>query len=203
VTALVEADGLVSRFVRAPLGVRPSDRATCTPSMASASRSKRQDRCAGRRIRLGQIDGRALVLRLIEPTAAACGSRAGRVCAERSGHARLPRQAQLVFQDPYASLNPRMTVGDILAEPLALHDIVPPAAEARACRAGDGPGRLEPRFAPRYPHEFSGGQRQRIVIRARTRGRTEADRVRRARLGARCLDPLRRCSTCCATCSSA
>ena len=58
-----------------------------------------------------------------------------------------------------------MTVGDILAEPLALHGIVPAAQRARARRASccDMVG-LEPRFAPRYPHEFSGGQRQRIVI---------------------------------------
>src|SRR6185369_12057983 len=64
----------------------------------------------------------------------------------------------------YASLNPRMTVSQILAEPLALHDLVPPAQ--RPERVADllrlvG---LEPRFARRYPHEFSGGQRQRIAI---------------------------------------
>ena len=74
------------------------------------------------------------------------------------------RHAQLVFQDPYASLNPRMTVGDMLAEPIALHDIVPAAQRrARVAQVLEMVG-LEPRFAPRYPHEFSGGQRQRIVI---------------------------------------
>jgi oligopeptide/dipeptide ABC transporter ATP-binding protein len=71
---------------------------------------------------------------------------------------------QMIFQDPYASLNPRMTVGQVLSEPLALHSLVP--ASARRARVDEllrlvG---LEPRFARRYPHEFSGGQRQRIAI---------------------------------------
>ncbi|WP_419898691.1 ABC transporter ATP-binding protein [Roseomonas sp. USHLN139] len=72
---------------------------------------------------------------------------------------------QMVFQDPYASLNPRMTVGDILAEPLLAHRRVPSRAAA-AERVGsllDTVG-LKPGFASRFPHEFSGGQRQRISI---------------------------------------
>ncbi len=74
------------------------------------------------------------------------------------------RSAQIVFQDPYASLNPRMTVGHILGEPLALHDIVPaPRRRQRVAELLRLVG-LDPRFAERYPHEFSGGQRQRIVI---------------------------------------
>src|SRR5439155_19858031 len=74
------------------------------------------------------------------------------------------RRAQLVFQDPYASLNPRMTVDAILVEPLKLHAIVPPARRReRVIELLDVVG-LEPRFARRYPHEFSGGQRQRIAI---------------------------------------
>jgi oligopeptide/dipeptide ABC transporter ATP-binding protein len=74
------------------------------------------------------------------------------------------RKAQIIFQDPYASLNPRMTVSQILGEPLALHDLV---ASARRRARVDELLRLvglEPRFARRYPHEFSGGQRQRIAI---------------------------------------
>ena len=77
----------------------------------------------------------------------------------------LRRRMQMVFQDPYASLNPRMTVGQILAEPLAFHRIAKDAGETRA--------RIEellevvglpPKAAGRYPHEFSGGQRQRVSI---------------------------------------
>jgi len=106
-----------------------------------------------------------LVLRLIDPTAGSIRFDGRDVTALREGELRpLRRNAQIIFQDPYASLNPRMTVGQILAEPLALHDIVP--APRRAERAADllrlvG---LEPRLARRYPHEFSGGQRQRIAI---------------------------------------
>jgi oligopeptide/dipeptide ABC transporter ATP-binding protein len=106
-----------------------------------------------------------LLLRLIEPTA-------GRVLFDgtdiRTLDAKALRRArsdfQLVFQDPFAALNPRMTVGDMVAEPLLLHNIVPAAqrrqrTEALFARVGLNPSHLQ-----RYPHEFSGGQRQRIVI---------------------------------------
>jgi oligopeptide transport system ATP-binding protein len=74
------------------------------------------------------------------------------------------RDMQMVFQDPYASLNPRLTVFDTLAEPLLVHGV---------CSKADVPARvaelmnlvgLAPRFMQKYPHEFSGGQRQRIAI---------------------------------------
>src|SRR4029079_1554966 len=74
------------------------------------------------------------------------------------------RSAQIIFQDPCASLNPRMTVSQILTEPLALHDLVPaPRRRERVEELLHLVG-LEPRFARRYPHEFSGGQRQLIAI---------------------------------------
>jgi peptide/nickel transport system ATP-binding protein len=78
---------------------------------------------------------------------------------------RLRRLLQVVFQDPYASLNPRHRVERIVAEPLYLLDRAPPAAERRRWveRLLDDVG-LEPDHADRYPHEFSGGQRQRIAI---------------------------------------
>ena len=77
----------------------------------------------------------------------------------------LRRRMQMIFQDPYASLNPRMTVGEILAGPLRLHRLARGAAEARARVADllDLVG-LPPAAAQRFPHEFSGGQRQRISI---------------------------------------
>ena len=74
------------------------------------------------------------------------------------------RDLQMVFQDPYASLNPRMTVYATLAEPLLVHAVCPPAeVPARVTELMKLVG-LAPRFMQKYPHEFSGGQRQRIAI---------------------------------------
>jgi oligopeptide/dipeptide ABC transporter ATP-binding protein len=75
------------------------------------------------------------------------------------------RRMQVIFQDPYSSLNPRMTVGQIIAEPLAVHHIVPDRA-ARAERVHQllRHAGLLPAMARRYPHELSGGQRQRVGI---------------------------------------
>ena len=75
------------------------------------------------------------------------------------------RRLQVIFQDPYSSLNPRMTVGQIIAEPLAVHGLVPERA-ARGARVREllGHAGLLPAMAKRYPHELSGGQRQRVGI---------------------------------------
>jgi oligopeptide/dipeptide ABC transporter ATP-binding protein len=74
------------------------------------------------------------------------------------------RDLQMVFQDPFASLNPRLTVYAALAEPLLVHSVVPPdRVPARVARLMEQVG-LAPRFMQKYPHEFSGGQRQRIAI---------------------------------------
>jgi oligopeptide/dipeptide ABC transporter ATP-binding protein len=106
-----------------------------------------------------------LVLRLIEPTAGEVRFEGRDILALRPGALNeLRRHAQLVFQDPYASLNPRMTVAQMLTEPLALHAVVPPARRAERVAEILGLVGLEPRFAARYPHEFSGGQRQRIAV---------------------------------------
>lgn len=74
------------------------------------------------------------------------------------------RKVQMVFQDPYASLNPRMTVNEIVGEPLEIFGIIPKnGIRKRVLEILDTVG-LDPSFANRYPHEFSGGQRQRIGI---------------------------------------
>jgi oligopeptide/dipeptide ABC transporter ATP-binding protein len=108
--------------------------------------------------------GRAL-LRLLEPTSGEVSFDGGDVLAlDREGLRALRRRAQIVFQDPYASLNPRMPVGSALREVLRVHRLARGgAAERRVAELLDIVG-LAAAHAGRYPHEFSGGQRQRIGI---------------------------------------
>jgi len=73
------------------------------------------------------------------------------------------RQMQMIFQDPYASLNPRMSVGSIVSEPMVIHGLQRGRRKERVRELLETVG-LNPYFASRYPHEFSGGQRQRIGI---------------------------------------
>ena len=111
--------------------------------------------------------GRCL-LRLIEPTAGVIKFDGRDVLSLSRGELRqLRRQMQIVFQDPYASLNPRMKVGDIVGEPLVIHKIG--TKSERRDRVAELMRRvgLDPDYRKRYPHEFSGGQRQRIGV-ART-----------------------------------
>ena len=113
----------------------------------------------------GKSTAGRLVLRLIEPTAGTVMF-AGRDLGALSAAAlrSFRAEAQLIFQDPYASLNPRMTVGDTLAEPLSLHtDLTAADRRARVAELLRTVG-LKAEHAQRYPHEFSGGQRQRIAI---------------------------------------
>ncbi|HTR79113.1 MAG TPA: oligopeptide/dipeptide ABC transporter ATP-binding protein, partial [Gemmatimonadaceae bacterium] len=106
-----------------------------------------------------------LLLRLIEPTAGEVVFDGQRVFAiDRGTLRRLRRKMQIVFQDPFSSLNPRMTVGAIVREGLTIHKLAEGArADARVRELLDEVG-LRPEYATRYPHEFSGGQRQRVGI---------------------------------------
>ena len=106
-----------------------------------------------------------LILRLIEPTE-------GRIRFEGRDLRALPRAAlragrhemQIIFQDPYASLDPRWTVGAIIGEPLAIHGIGNRRERRERVAALLATVGLEADAGARYPHEFSGGQRQRIGI---------------------------------------
>ncbi len=82
----------------------------------------------------------------------------------KKGLRHVRRDLQVVFQDPYASLNPRMTVGDIVSEPLLVHDIGDRRSRRRSAEQLLEVVGFNPDFINRYPHEFSGGQRQRIGI---------------------------------------
>ncbi len=77
---------------------------------------------------------------------------------------RMRRNVQMIFQDPYASLNPRMTVGDTISEPIRVHKLRQGAAVRERVQELLSLVGLNPGFTNRYPHEFSGGQRQRIGI---------------------------------------
>jgi oligopeptide/dipeptide ABC transporter ATP-binding protein len=105
-----------------------------------------------------------LVLRLIAPTAGTIEFEGEDLLALDARALRARRRAlQIIFQDPYTSLNPRMTVGQTLSEPLALHGLAAGRERERVAELLSIVG-LSPAHAERYPHEFSGGQRQRIGI---------------------------------------
>jgi len=106
------------------------------------------------------------ILRLIEPTSGEVWFGGKDVTAlDRHELRRLRRDMQIIFQDPFASLNPRMTVGSIIGEALIVHKLARTPAEYRdrVAQLLEAVG-LNPDYMRRYPHEFSGGQRQRIGI---------------------------------------
>jgi oligopeptide transport system ATP-binding protein len=113
----------------------------------------------------GKTTAGRCILRLLEPTA-------GNVRFEGTDLLALPRarmramrrEMQIIFQDPFASLNPRMTVGSIIGEPLAIHGIARGREREQRVQELLRIVGLDPRWMKRYPHEFSGGQRQRIGV---------------------------------------
>ncbi len=114
----------------------------------------------------GKSTAARLMLRLLDPTSGTISFDGEDITTAKGARLkRLRREMQMIFQDPYSSLNPRQTIGSILAEPFAIHGL----------RTGDGERKravqelmeqvgLNPEHFNRYPHEFSGGQRQRIGV---------------------------------------
>jgi len=104
------------------------------------------------------------ILRLVEPTAGSVRFRGEEVTTMKGAALRrLRRKLQIVFQDPYASLNPRMTVHAVIADPMKVHGTYKEGGRERIAELLELVG-LKPEHVNRYPHEFSGGQRQRIGV---------------------------------------
>jgi oligopeptide/dipeptide ABC transporter ATP-binding protein len=105
------------------------------------------------------------ILRLIEPTTGTVTFDGADVLALKGRELRrLRRQMQIIFQDPFSSLNPRMSIGAIIREGLTIHRLAEGAAADARVRQLLGEVGLRSEYATRYPHEFSGGQRQRVGI---------------------------------------
>jgi oligopeptide/dipeptide ABC transporter ATP-binding protein len=162
---LLELDGVTKHFVarRSLLGlptalVRAVDNVSFSVKQGETLALVGESGC-------GKSTVGRLALRLIEPTAGSVRL-LGRdlACLSQSELRRARAGAQLIFQDPYSSLNPRMRVGEIVAEPLLLHTDLSPAD--RRSRVGEllRTVGLAVQHSQRFPHEFSGGQRQRIAI---------------------------------------
>jgi oligopeptide/dipeptide ABC transporter ATP-binding protein len=107
-----------------------------------------------------------LLVRLLDPTSGVIRFEGQDIAGHRGSALKaLHREVQMIFQDPYSSLNPRKTVGSIIADPFAIHGLLKTEAERklRVQELMDRVG-LNPEHYNRYPHEFSGGQRQRIGV---------------------------------------
>lgn len=113
----------------------------------------------------GKTTAGRVILRLAEPTSGKVMFEGKNIYSLRSKEMKeMRREIQMVFQDPFASLNPRMTIGDIIAEPLEINGIGDWKSRREMVESLLQVVGLQPSYINRYPHEFSGGQRQRIGI---------------------------------------
>ncbi len=164
--ALLRVDGLVKHFpVRGGLLAREIERVHAVDGVSFEIGAGETLGLVGESGCGKSTTGRC-VLRLIEPSAGEVWFDGRSVTAlDRRALRRLCREMQIIFQDPYASLNPRMTVGSIIGEALVIHRLAKPGREFedRVVHLLETVG-LHADHLRRYPHEFSGGQRQRIGI---------------------------------------
>src|ERR1041384_4874809 len=163
-TPLLEVRHLVKHFVRKQGFLRP-------PSVVKAGAEWSFTIDEGEMFGLvgesgsGKSTTGRCILRLIEPTSGEVVFRGENVLQFSTQRMRTARRdLQIVFQDPYSSLNPRMRVGDIVEEPLVIHRLGNKTERRRRVQELFELVGLEPTHLSRYPHEFSGGQRQRIGI---------------------------------------
>jgi peptide/nickel transport system ATP-binding protein len=155
---LIEARGLVKEYARRNGVTRVVDDVSFTIHAGEALGLVGESGC-------GKTTVARMLLRLIEPTAGEVLFEGQPLPLASSAQMRaLRRRMQIVFQDPYAALNPRMTVEQIMAEPFTIHREPPPEGLPARLRELLHSVGLDDSALPRYPHEFSGGQRQRINI---------------------------------------
>ncbi|HXD18698.1 MAG TPA: ATP-binding cassette domain-containing protein [Vicinamibacterales bacterium] len=161
---LLEVRHLVKHFVRKQGLFRPPSVVRAVDDVSFAIEEGEMFGLVGESGSGKSTTGRC-ILRLIEPTSGEVLFRGENVLQYPTERMRVARRdLQIVFQDPYSSLNPRMRVGDIVEEPLIIHKLGTKAERrARAAELFQLVG-LDPSYLARYPHEFSGGQRQRIGI---------------------------------------
>jgi len=162
--ALLDVRGLTKHFVRKQGLFRPPSIVKAVDDVSFSIDEGEMFGLVGESGSGKSTTGRC-VLRLIEPTAGEIYFRNENVLSFSKARMRLARRdMQVVFQDPYSSLNPRMRAGAIVEEPLVIHGMGNrDERRARVAELFDLVG-LEPDHVRRYPHEFSGGQRQRIGI---------------------------------------
>ena len=162
--ALLDVRGLTKHFVRKQGLFRPPSIVKAVDDVSFSIDEGEMFGLVGESGSGKSTTGRC-VLRLIEPTAGEVYFRNENVLSFSKARMRLARRdMQVVFQDPYSSLNPRMRAGAIVEEPLVIHGMGNrDERRARVAELFDLVG-LEPDHVRRYPHEFSGGQRQRIGI---------------------------------------
>ena len=161
---LLEVRHLVKHFVRRQGLLRPPSVVKAVDDVTFAIEEGEMFGLVGESGSGKSTTGRC-ILRLVEPTAGEVLFRGENVLEFSRQRMRMARRdMQIVFQDPYSSLNPRMRVGDIVEEPLVIHKLGSRTERrARVAELFQLVG-LEPVHVARYPHEFSGGQRQRIGI---------------------------------------
>ena len=162
--ALLEVHDLVKHFVRRQGLLRPPSIVRAVDGVSFQIEQGETFGLVGESGSGKTTTGRC-ILRLIEPTSGRVSFRGDDILVySRAQMRRLRREMQIVFQDPYSSLNPRMRAGDIVEEPLIIHRIgTATTRRARVTELFELVG-LDPDHLTRFPHQFSGGQRQRIGL---------------------------------------